>query len=173
MKNFIQKLKNKTKREDGASSTIEFLFAMSFLLLITITIIDSGIYFANRNIITNSTQNGARLVSLYGGVGGSDKKGTPINQRYGNATVSGCSAAGNSNPVACNVENELKRAPLVNVQVQSITCGPSKTGKLGERTWCEVSWNYPGLPGSARTLIARNSENTKTIMSAESEVIVK
>lgn len=160
-------LRDRILSSEGASNTIEFLVAIVFLLMFSVTILDMGFYTSNRTQVTNAAQNGARLAAVYGGTGG--EKGTPIAQAYGSAKDSDCKLG--DNPVSCAVEAELRQAQLVNVSIKSIDCGPKTTPKVGMRTYCQVDWISKGIPGSASSFIKRNPENI-TRQTAESEVIV-
>lgn len=174
MNSILKRLKERKSSDRGDSNTISFLFAFVVLIMFFISVLDVGFYFNNRNIITNTATNGARLASIYGGVG--DEKGTPIAQAYGNK-VEDCKF--NSNPVVCSIERELEHAPLLEVEVRDINCGPKNTTKLGQRTYCEIKWEYAGLPGSVFSFIKVSSKGHKpgegkvrtTRISAESEVI--
>lgn len=169
MRKFIKRFNKRKESNSGESNTIAFLFTVVFLIALSITLIDTGIYFMNRTLITNSATNGARLVSLYGGTG-MDANGTPIAKAYGSKVTSDC--INKADPVVCSVEKELKSSPVSGATtVESITCGPNKTDKLGQRTFCEIKWSYQGVPGSALTFIKRQDAMSTTRISAESEVI--
>lgn len=169
----LKRFLKRTKEDKAESNTIAFLFVTVMLLMTTITIIDTGIYFLNRNMVSNAAMNGARLASIYGGTGGPE--GTYISQQYGVQTKD---CKNTSNPVSCAVEKELKNTSLIGVQLGSekvaagsaITCGPKETKKVGERTYCEVTWTYKGVPGSAFSFIKRSDPSNLTKMSAESEI---
>lgn len=172
---FLRNLKKRFKRtnEDRAdSNTIAFIFVTLLLLMTTLTIIDVGTYFLNRTMVSNAAMNGARLTSVYGGTGGVN--GTSISAAYG-TSVSGCK--NNSNPVVCSVERELANTSMIDVRLGSksvgasnaIVCGPTTTSKIGERTYCQITWTYKGMPGSALSFARRNPTSV-TKMSAESEV---
>lgn len=169
----LKRLLKRGKEDKAESNTIAFLFVTVMLLMTTITIVDTGIYFLNRNMVSNAAMNGARLASIYGGTGGPE--GTSISQQYGVKTE-GCKNT--SNPVACAVEKELDNTSLIGVQLGSssiaatnaIKCGPKDTKKVGDRTYCEVTWTYKGVPGSALTFIKRSDPSNLTKMSAESEI---
>ena len=49
-------VRDKLKRNNGNSNTIEMLFIIIILFMVTITIIDTGIYFSNRYILSNAAQ---------------------------------------------------------------------------------------------------------------------
>lgn len=170
-----KRLQKRINGNEAESNTIAVIFIIVFLLMVTITILDASIYFLNRNVISNAATNGARLASIYGGTGGKD--GTPISKTYGKG-VDSKTCKNSRNPVNCAVEDELKNSNLIGVELgggkvsssNAIQCGPNNTTKIGERTYCEITWTYGGLPGSAMSFIKRNPVNI-TKLSAESEVI--
>lgn len=170
----FKRIKNNIKSDSGVSATVELLFMIIVLFGLLVTIIDFGLYFANRNVVTNSAQNGARLAAIYGGA--SD---TSVSRQYGTTSVtSECSALGASNPVACSVFNELKETRgMTNVTIHRISCGPYRTSRIGERTWCQIDWSFQGVPGSALSFLSslqggRGWQST-TRMTAESEVVLR
>lgn len=167
MKKIKAYLLRRIKSDAGASNTIEFLVAIVFLLMFSVTILDMGFYTSNRTQVTNAAQNGARLAAVYGGTGG--ENGTPIAQTYGSKKDKDCKVG--NDPVSCAVEAELRQAQLVNVVITGIDCGPKTTEKIGMRTYCQIDWISKGIPGSASSFIKRNPENV-TRQTAESEVIV-
>ena len=165
----LKKIKKNIKSDTGASATVELMFIILFLFVILVTVIDFGLYFSNRNVITNSAQNGARLAAVYGGSGD-----TPVARQYGSTKVSPtCSQSGASDNVSCAVLTELLDTKgLTNVDVYDVNCGPSATQKIGERTYCEITWSYRGVPGSSMALVGFYDKQT-TKMTAESEVVTK
>lgn len=162
-------IKNKIKSNKGASGTIEFIFYILFYILLLGTTLDLGFYFVNRNIITNSAQNGARLAAIYGGA--SD---TPIAKQYGTTSVtSDCLAVNANNPVSCSVFNELINTKgVTNVELLDIDCGPNLTKNIGDRTYCSIKWKFNGLSSSAIG-ISKLFSTQETRMTAESEVVSK
>ena len=162
-KRILKRLKN----SKGASATIEMIFIILLLFLVATTVMDIGIYFNNRYTITNAAQNGARLAAVFGGT-----ESNAVSQTYGINTVSqDCLDIGVNNPVACSVVQEIKNGTKpVAITVTSVECGPNKTTKIGDRTWCNVKFIYHGLP--AGTFAAIRHEHTVQ-MTAESEVVWK
>ena len=71
------------------------------------------------------------------------------------------------------LEDLLDTKGIVNTEIKSVDCGPNKTTGIGTRTWCEVSWEYKGLPGSSLSLLPNGYGNQKTKMTSESEVVIK
>lgn len=160
---------NKLKNEHGASNTIEMIFVILALFSVLITVVDAGMYFNNRNIVSMAAQNGARIAAVYGGA-----SETPIAKSYGISKVSSdCIAFGLDNPVECSVYNELASSVgTVNAELLAINCGPNLTTLIGERTYCEIDYHYKGIPGSG-IAIAQFFGRNKVRMTAESEVINK
>lgn len=157
------------KGDDGNASTIEMIIIILILFSVVTTVIDTGLYFNNRFIITNAAQNGAKVAAVYGGSGK-----TSIAEKYGLTEVSSaCRSVGANNVVACSVYNELaSTTSTVNTVVESITCGPEKTTVLGERCYCEIVFRYKGTAGSALSLVSVFG-SSRVRVSAETEVIHK
>lgn len=164
----IKQIKNNVRSDDGASATIELIIIMILLFICLMSVIDYGVYFNNRNVITNTAQNGARLAAVYGGSGD-----TPVAREYGVRNVtSECSRVGAKDNVSCSVFNELKETKgLTNVTIHNVTCGPNKTSKIGERTYCSISWSNRSVGGSLS--FANLIKRQETRMTAESEVVAK
>lgn len=158
---------NRLKKDKGDANTISMIFVVFLLVVILFTVVDAGIYFNNRYIITNAAQNGARTAAIFGGT-----EANPISRKYGLTEISSdCRTFGVDSVVECSVYNELKESTqTVNVQVKSIECGPSKTSKIGDRTYCEIHYSFGGTPGSALALAKFFGEN-RVRMTAESEVV--
>ena len=174
MKNNIMK---RFSSDEANSATVEFILLLLVLFTILITILDFGMYFNNRAVIANSAQNGARLAAIFGG-----STETSISKQYGSKNWDGnrttnmtqrCIGVAN-NPIACIVlEDLLDNKGMVNTQIKRVDCGPGKTTGIGTRTWCEVSWEYKGLPGSSLSLLPNGYGKQKTKMTSESEVVIK
>lgn len=167
----IKRIKNNIKSDVGASATIEFIFLILIVWSVLITIIDFGLYFNNRNIITNTAQNGARLAAVYGGA--SD---TPVSRQYGITSPYGknCTNVGARNTVGCSVMKEIEGTKgLVQTEIKRINCGPDKTTKIGERTYCEVTFKYKGIAGGNISFASALFGDTTIRMTAESEVVYK
>lgn len=167
----MNKIKNRILKrlseQKGASNTIELVFIILLLFAVAITIIDVGIYFNNRYVITNSAQNGARLVAVFGGTGN-----TNVAQAYGITDVTPeCQSFHLDNAVECYVYNDLKNSTgTVSTVIKKIDCGPTSTNVIGERVWCEVEYDYLGLPGSGLSFIQMYG-TSRVRMTAESEVL--
>jgi|GEM_PF-2426439 hypothetical protein len=163
--------------DEANSATVEFILLLLLLVAILFTILDFGMYFNNRAVIANSAQNGARLAAIFGG-----STETSISKQYGSKNGNGNRALNMSqrcigvanNALACIVlEDLLDTKGIVNTQIKSVDCGPNKTTGIGTRTWCEVSWEYKGLPGSSLSLLPNGYGSQKTKMTSESEVVIK
>lgn len=156
-------MRKRVRGDGGASATIEFLLMLIIIIFIFVVVIDSGLYFLTRNILTNAAQNGARLAAIYGGA--SD---TPISREYGTRIIHPqCANAGANNLVSCSVVAEIAEGGMTDaVRVSEVKCGPAKTTQIGERTWCEIKWRFRGLSGAFR--------GQQTIRgTAESEVLLR
>lgn len=155
------------KEDRGDSNTISMIFIVFILMAILLTVIDAGLYFNNRYIIANAAQNGARTAAIFGGT-------TPnnISAKYGiTSSTPECISFGAESIVECSVYNELKESKQsVNVNVTSIKCGPGATTKIGDRTYCEIEYDFNGTPGSGMAL-AKFFGHNRVRMTAESEVV--
>ena len=162
MNNIYNRLNNRIKNDNGEANTIEMIFIM-------ITVIDAGMYFNTRYVMTNAAQNGARTAAVFGGV-----DPNAISKKYGVTSIpSNCDKSIASSVVACTVVDELKeQKQSVSGQVLRVDCGPGKTSKVGDRTYCEIDYNYRSIPGSAIGLANFSGKNTVK-MTAESEVVHK
>ena len=178
MKNkIIAYLRKQAKSDKGASTTIEFLFVIILLFMFTMSVIDLGLYFNNRMIVTNAAQNGARLVSVYGG----SSADSSIAKQYGQDKLDITKhpeCANVQTPVECSVATALKGSEnaTVNLQIKGISCGPDKTTDLGMRTYCTITWDFPGVPGSSLSFF-RNKASAQngyvTTETSNAEVINK
>lgn len=153
--------RKRIKGNRGDSNTVSMLFVILIIFFVALFVIDVGTYFMNRNVIVNSAQNGARLAAVYGG----DSE-TPVAKKYGALSItSDCAKMDISTPVACNVLTELKNGSMTgHANVSNVSCGPVRTTKIGQRTWCEVNWQYKGF-------LSFLDGNHVVRASAESEVL--
>lgn len=168
----IKRIKKNLRSDSGLSGTIEFIYLILILWTVLVSVIDFGLYFNDRNIMTNAAQNGARLAAVYGGAGN-----TPVAKQYGKTNKSTlCTKyAGKitNNIVSCQVAEEIANTTgLVNADVEKIDCGPDKTSSLGQRTYCKVDWKYKGVAGYIS--FAYPLFNTTHLnMTAETEVVYR
>lgn len=163
-------IKKKLQSDNGSANTVELIMIFLFLFIILISVIDFGLYFSNRNVVVNTAQNGARLAAIYGGA-----SNTTIAKTYGRTAVGhDCVAVGANNPVSCSIYKDLKESKgLTNTSVSKVDCGPNVTTKIGDRTYCEITWSYKGVLGENASLANRLFTNQVTRMTAESEVVHK
>lgn len=170
----INRIKKNLRSDVGLSGTIEFIYLILILWVVLVSVIDFGLYFNDRNIMTNAAQNGARLAAVYGGAGD-----TPVARQYGKASTSKSQLCAKysgkitNNIVSCQVAEEIANTTgLVNAEVEKIDCGPDKTSSLGERTYCKVDWKYKGVAGYIS--FAYPLFNTTHLkMTAETEVVYR
>lgn len=163
----MKKFRRRLKENKGAANTIEMIFIILLMFMFLVTILDMGLYFNNRSVITSAAQNGARTAAIFGGV-----QANSISNQYGITNISSeCANFGITSVVACGVYDELKASTnAVNVKVKSIVCGPDKTNKIGDRTYCRITYNYGGIPGSGLALAKFFGDN-EVVMTSESEVV--
>lgn len=182
MKKILKRLRRRIDSNSGAASTIEFIFIIMFLFIFMMSVIDLGIYFSDRNTITNTAQNGARLVSIYGG-----SSNTTISKAYGLSKITPeCNKVNANGPAACGMIQQLENqgSSTIDLQVKSARCyvNPANSqeektdvDKLSDRPTCTITWEYPGLPGSALTIFSslrnKNNISTTTTETANAEVI--
>lgn len=137
---------NRIKDESSQANTIEFLIMILLIWGTFLMMTEFGFYFLNRNIVTNAAQNGARLVAVYGGTNGN------IKDEYGVSTT-----------VEYSVRKEIEDTGVNEnvVKINSIQCGPGKTTKIGERTFCKVAWQYNGFTDifSKEQVLSASSES--------------
>lgn len=167
----LSKLLNKRRNDRGDSTLVTFIIVFPLFFMFLITIIDTSVYFSNRAIVQQAARDAARTTAIFGGAG-TNTVMTPLEASYGNPNfVSGCEApgygrtvtspSGGINAIECNLIRRLTQggAGLINVQIDSVDCGPVRANTVGDSTWCEVRWNYGGVPGSANNFIAAAKGN--------------
>lgn len=162
----IKNFKKRLKSNKGAAATIEMVIMSALIFIVLLLVLDFGVYFINRNTYTMAAENGARLAAIYGGAGP-----TPISQKYGiNEIKPKCSQINANSPAACAMVLDLidSRRGIINSEPVNAVCGPTMTGHMGERVWCEINWRYYGVPGS---IVSRLLSRQTTRVSAESEVV--
>lgn len=154
----FKSIKKKVKSDEGASTTIEFIWISLVLFMAFLIIMDFGMYFINTNIVTASAQNGARLAAVYGGTAESNS----IYEEYGNKNYEiggGGSVLNNSSsPVEQAVAEELNNANGISLEINGIECGPDQVQKVGTRTYCTVNWSYKNL--TPLTMIGTKTKDT-------------
>lgn len=182
----IEKIFARTK-SDKADSLVSAVIILPLMFFMLITTVDFGIYMSNRATVQAIARDGARTVAIMGGDGTVDR-GTPLEASYGQSRASSCTKAqegiassayidAKSTAIECNVMSALNNSTgLVNVEVSNISCGPDSSTFIGQRAFCEITWSYGGIPGSAMSFTrASNGEQilggkNTTAGSAETEV---
>jgi len=169
----FSKLKRRM-RDRGDSTLVSTIIVIPLIVAILITIVDTSIFFMNRNVILSSTRDAVRTVSIFGG-NGTNTQETKLEKAYGSA-VNPCSGLVNNpnvqisgNPMTKNTAIECQlmanlstSAGLTNVTITKVTCGPSKSNFIGQQAFCDVQWKYAGVPGSGLTLLrAAGNANVK------------
>lgn len=174
-KKFLKKI-----RRDKADSVVSLVMLLPLFISLAITIFDASIYFADRSVVQNIAQTGARTVAIMGGDGDATKA-TPLENAYGQDRDTVCNSVAsdgrsakaktdNSSTTECNVMYGLQESSsLISVDINSVKCTPTKTDAIGTRTSCEVKWKYKGIPGSALSLLKLGNESVNA-GSSESEV---
>lgn len=174
----------RNRRNDKADSTlVTFIIVLPLFFMFLITIIDSSVYFANRAVVQQIARDGARTTAIFGGAG-SSIVATPLEKAYGSNVVTHCedpgygitvsSPSGGTNGVECNVIKRLTApgAGLINVKIISVNCGPGSTPTVGSSTYCEIKWNYGGIPGSAYNFISAHPDN-KAVQENEGDALFR
>jgi Flp pilus assembly protein TadG len=158
------------------------IIAFPFLWAIIMTVIDMGVFFNDRTLLTADLRDGARTVAIFGGTSSSDSQN--LIEAYG-AQCSGGYAT-SSDTVSCLVSKKIAANKGYSaITISDITCGvdgDAKNVKIGTATWCQAKYQYSGFPGSALGLLGgsfssqagtnvNGSWNDGTIkVSAQSEV---
>jgi len=154
-------LKKLTKKlnSDKGDSLVSTIIIFPLMIIMLVTAIDFSIYMANRGQIQGIARDGARTVAIMGG-NGTNKQGTAIEAKYGNARSESCAGleseafTSKSTSIECNIIRNLENYKgLVNVEIKAVKCTPQKANFIGQRVSCEISWKYGGIPGSTMTLM--------------------
>jgi hypothetical protein len=192
--NPLFRIQSSRRKSDAAdSSIVSALFIIPLFLTVLFTMIDVSVYFSNRSTVQQVARDGARTVAIFGGNGtigpcpntiaktaGSACE-SPLEDAYGSSTA--CATLGtlstkavNRTNVECQVISRLDAgAGLTNVEIVSVACGPGRATAVGETTWCNVNWNYGGIPASTMGFIKSKSGNSpfdvnETRVTGQSEV---
>lgn len=174
-------LRRRGRSDRGGSDLITFVFVMPLFFMFIITALDASIFMANRSVVQQIARDGARQVAIFGGTG-TQTTMSPIEKAYGasaSSPVCGTSPGlmANRSSVECQVLTRLSgNTGLTNVSIQRVNCGPGLTlGGIGTETYCDIEWEYGGLPGAALTFL-KNSEgdpalkDNRTRVTSQSEV---
>lgn len=166
---------SKFKRDRGDSTLVSTIVVIPLIVAFLITSIDSTIYLLNRQVILTSARDATRTVAIFGG-DGTNTVETGLEKQYGSPTNP---CAGNlrnspviqtpydpythSSAIECQLMSNLASSnSLTNVQIKDVTCGPKLSTFIGQQAYCEITWSYPGLPGSGLTLMrAAGNANLK------------
>lgn len=181
----LRKNENIEVRDRGDSSIISLVIALPLVLAILFTIIDSGIYFMNSQIINSEANNGARIVAIYGGNGDAGEM-TQIEAAYTTAdeklACQGVSTSFARTPTECGIFRVLTESKmLTGVKINNVLCTPVRSLSIGADVSCTVDWEYSGIPGSAMSFISIPEEDgsrrspfrhTETKGTAKSEVML-
>lgn len=186
----LQKFKKKFSSDDGGSGMITFLIIIPILLAFMITVIDTSVYFSNRSQVTAAARDGARTIAIMGG-NGTNTTATIIEKSYGMNRGEACRESdfapgfknaikNTSTPVECNIVRSIQgNTGLISVSFDSpdtgVSCGPTISTSIGSRTYCEVTFDYNGLPGSPISWVKKTDGSgllgkSTVIASGESEV---
>lgn len=175
-KNVLKRLRS----DRGDSNVVSLVIVLPLLVGLLFTIFDISCYFANRAYVQTVAHNGARTISIMGGNGTATTQ-TAIEKKYGldrtticnevaSGGISAAAKKSTSTAIECNMMVALQEASgLINVSIQSVKCTPSVTNSIGQRTSCEIQWQYGGTPGSGMSILQLGKQNV-TAGSSESEV---
>ena len=128
------------------------------------TIIDFGVFNSNGMQLRNDLRDGARTAAIFGGTNnmltesygttcggqGDTAKNDSLDGKYGQKGGS----SNSNNLVTCLLANKINNNPsYINMKLSNIQCGPSSGDvKIGQATWCQATYDYQGMPGSALSL---------------------
>ena len=164
-KSFMSRFKS-----DRGDSLVTALLVFPMTISIIISGIDYAMFLNNKSIILNATRDGARTVSI---LGGNNDKNNKIAARYGINELSthkigknslsknydgypGCGMTKTESghritdtAIECEIEKKLYASSLVQTDIYRITCDPWMTSRVGQSVFCEVHWQYKGLPLSS------------------------
>lgn len=161
-------------RDRGDSSIISLVIALPLVLALFFTLIDSGLYFMNSQIINSEANNGARIIAIYGGNGDADRM-TQIEAAYGGsgATKGECGESAKT-ATECGIFKILTESNmLTGVKINSVKCGPRTSLYVGHETSCTVDWEYSGIPGSAMSFIVLDEKdaNGNVVKNSEGKTV--
>lgn len=158
----LKSFTSKIKSEKG-ENTITTILAFPLLWCLIMTIIDFGAFNMNGMQLRNDLRDGARTAAIFGGTnnkltesygtacgGGKDDGADKLAGKYGSKG----GGTDSNNLVTCLVANKINNNPsYINMKLSNIKCGPSSGSvKIGQATWCEATYDYQGMPGSALSL---------------------
>lgn len=162
-------MKNRIKSDSALSHTFEMMLGMVLLATVISLIIEGAMFFNNRRTVMSAAQNGARIAAVVGGADSNaliKKYGTPKEE----ASPKLAKALKTDNYVSRLVLRDLEKDKSgMSLRLQSIECGPEKTSKLGERTYCTIEWDYDHVI----SFNGSKSRLHRVTASAETEVIAR
>lgn len=158
-KKYTKRINSHKRSDSGATFTIEFMFIFVVIFVLFMAMVDLGLYFNNRSLITNMTQDAARTVAIHGG----DSTKITVS-KYNNVSPS------------VQLRNALNSQYSGNrmITISSVTCSPRGEVKESSRdktVSCSVTWTYSGLVGGSPFRMSPNT--TTTTMYSVSEVWFK
>lgn len=172
------KLKSRSKSGRAGSETVEFLFVILVLVEFALAMIDAGIYFNDRNLLTNAAQQGARLTAVYGG-----SSNTAITSAYGQGgRPELCDRVHANGPAACQVTQSLNDTKQVgtNMDITAVDCtvrdansnnDKSTVDSLQDRPSCSITYTYNGIPGSIFNFVVGHGSSHTITETSNAEVI--
>lgn len=175
----------KDSKDRGDSELVSLVLLIPLIVGILFTMIDMSVYFSNRAQIQSAARDAARTVAIMGG-NGTSLSGTPIEVKYGSSRQKACEglatnertkkAYSSASTVSeCHaMQSYAKSAGLVNVEIESLKCTPTKTDGVGVKTQCVVKWKFGHVPGSplgfVKTEKGLAGTHNTTVGTSESEV---
>lgn len=160
-------------RSERAENTITMIIMFPLLWAIIMTIIDFGCYFNNRSLLIQDLRDGARTVAILGGTDNKLTKAYGVYSAPDHVTMENCDnylygtdgatkSSGEDIIMAGYKNDQVTRAVAnkicanhgyVQYGVYNLACGPKTTGGVGQEVWCQASYVYNGMPGSAMSLL--------------------
>lgn len=150
---------------NGSSTAVEFILIILAVFWVLIMVLDFGFYFATRAAIGDHAQEGARLVSVYGGA-----SSTRVSAAYGVSQITSTGEIVASNYVEKKVALSLIESNITNAKIVRVEASPGHTTQVGEIVSCVIVWEYKGLPGSI--FLNKNAER-RYVATAVSEVLAE
>ena len=173
MKSYLSWAASETHSDDADSTVISMVFVFPILLMMIITMVEVPILFSNRNLMQNDLRQGARTAAILGGTGITGvSSANKLAYTYSDNTA--CNELGDidnswidpsgvghktltdgkNDPVACETASAIgNNKSYIAFHIYEIKCGPVKTNKIGEPTWCQASYYFDGIPGGSMSLI--------------------
>lgn len=183
-------MKKMRHNEMGGAEVVSLLLSLVILVSLLLATLDVSMYFLNRTQVQAGARDGARTVAIFGGSGRSGTP-TPLEAAYGETGACDgipVGSTGSGKNVECQVWHSLQisSSSLMNADINKVTCGenhidsngnpigessPGITTKIGQSTWCEVKWQYHGMPASPMNLFSGGTNTNESILTQESTVV--